>query len=444
MKRKLLLISIILSLGSAGTMPAQVYSLMPLGTISQHGIIRQNNIAYYETPGGAGNFVYFSSLTTGTPLYSVNVPDGWSIKDFHIIDTIAYFCGTNTISHTALLGHFGITNLVAGTGNITFHYDINSLGLAVLNRMAVNGGKRAENIIAIGLENTYDDPNTKGADHVLYVENYHGPATCRLFFMGDKDELYWDVVKTDNYFVVAGTDNPLLNTLTLRRVPVGTPAINFLPYFEIQHWYPCPDTLVSGICMSALNNDSVIMASYYRTSPYTALRLFTLSAATGLMDYNQYCGMMMLSDLTSFAPPPDMAYLNNRRELMLIDYILLGHSQFYRLDPYPTSWLYVPQYYYYSTGFGLYANSHYYSIHPVPPNGFMAAEREGWMMLDLSTMPAATYSTDCFQSYTTDMFTDTTYTKHTNVKGKDVPYQIILGTAMNKVMSPRLMPGCPN
>ena len=360
MKKKLFLISIILALVSVANVSAQDYITTNSIVNPDHGIIRQNNIAYVEESGGTGWFVYFSVFDPGALTYRVKVPDGWSIKDFHIIDTTAYFCGTNTNSHTALLGHFGIPNLVAGTGNITFYYDMNKLGLAVLNRMAVNGEKRAENIIAIGLESIYHDPDTKGADHVLYVENYHGPGTCRLFFMGDKDELYWDVVKTDNYFVVAGTDNPLLNTLTLRRVPVGTPAINFLPYFEIQHWYPCPDTFASGICMSALNNDSVIMASYCRKTPYTALRLFTLSAATGLMDYNQYCGMM-LSDLASFAPPPDMAYLNNRRELMLIDSILLGRGQFYRLNPYPTSWLYVPQYYYYSNALYPSANPLHYS-----------------------------------------------------------------------------------
>lgn len=443
MKKKLFLISIILAIGSAANVSAQDYITTYSILNPDHGIIRQNNIAYVEESGGTGWFVYFSVFNPGALTYRVKVPDGWSIKDFHIIDTTAYFCGTNTNSHTALLGHFGIPNLVAGTGNITFYYDMNKLGLAVLNRMAVNGEKRAENIIAIGLESIYHDPDTKGADHVLYVENYHGPGTCRLFFIEDNDELYWDVVKTDNYFVVAGTDNPISNTLILRRVPVGTPATIFLPNFEVRHWFTCPDAFASGICMSALNNDSVIMASYCRKTPYTALRLFTLSAATGLMDYNQYSGAMAIGNL-SLAPPPDMAYLNNRRELMLIDSILLGRGQFYRLNPYPTSWLYVPQYYYYSNALTPSANPlHYSSLHPVPPNGFMAAERKGWIMLDLSTLPAATYSTDCFQSYTTDMFTDTTYTKHIDTKGKDEPHQLLFGTAMNNTVFHLLNPQCP-
>jgi hypothetical protein len=440
--KKLLLIGIILALGSAATLSAQTYSITMSIATPDHGIIRQNNIAYVEESVGSGWFVYFSSLTPGTPSSRVKVPEGWSIKDFHIIDTTAYFCGTNTNSHTALLGHFGIPNLVSGTGNITFHYNMNILGLAVLNRMAVNGDKKAENIIAIGLEDIYDDPDTKGADHVLYVENYHGLGSCRLFFKEDKDELYWDVVKTDKFFVVAGTDKPLANTLILRRVPVGTPATYFLTDFIVRHWYQCPDSLSSGICMSALNNDSVMMALYYQTPPRTALRLFTLSATTGQMDYNQYIGAMA-SGVLSLAPPPDMAYLKNRKELMLIDSILYGQSQFYRLDPYPTSWMYTPQYYYYFNPYPLSGNLHYSSLHPVPPNGFMASEREGWLMLDLSTLPAPNYSNGCFYSYTTDMFTDTTYTKHTDTKGKDVPHQIIFGSVINKTLPHELRIGCP-
>lgn len=185
MKKKLFLISIILALVSVANVSAQDYITTYSILNPDHGIIRQNNIAYVEESGGTGWFVYFSVFNPGALTYRVKVPDGWSIKDFHIIDTTAYFCGTNTNTHTALLGHFGIPNLVAGTGNITFHYDMNKLGLAVLNRMAVNGEKRAENIIAIGLESIYHDPDTKGADHVLYVENYHGPGTCRLFFIED-------------------------------------------------------------------------------------------------------------------------------------------------------------------------------------------------------------------------------------------------------------------
>ena len=437
MRKKLLLISIILALASSATVSAQVYSKIFPTTTTQHGIIRQNNIAYYELSGGTGWFVYFSSLNPGALSYRVKVPEGWSIKDFHIIDTTAYFCGTNTNTHTALLGHFGIPNLVAGTGNITFYYDMNKLGLAVLNRMAVNGDKRAENIIAIGLEDIYNDPDTKGADHVLYVENYHGPGTCRLFLIGDKYELYWDVVKTDNYFVVAGTDNPISNTLIMRRVPVGTPATIFLPNFEVRHWFTCPDAFASGICMSALNNDSVIMASYCQKPPYTALRLYTLSAATGQMDYNQY-NWRPASENMFLAPPPDMTYLNNRRELMLIDTIFLGRSQFYRLNPYPTSWMYVPSYYYFIT-----PGHSYSSLQPVPPNGFIAAEKEGWLMLDLGTLPAPAYSTDCFYSYTTDMFTDTTYTKHTDTMGKDEPHQISFGSVINNIESHGLHQECP-
>ncbi len=86
--KKLLLISIILALGSAATLSAQTYSITMSITNPDHGIIRQNNIAYVEESVGSGWFVYFSSLTPGTPSSRVKVPEGWSIKDFHIIDIL--------------------------------------------------------------------------------------------------------------------------------------------------------------------------------------------------------------------------------------------------------------------------------------------------------------------------------------------------------------------
>ena len=67
--KKLLLISIILALGSAATLSAQTYSITISITTPDHGIIRQNNIAYVEQSVGSGWFVYFSSLTPGTPSY---------------------------------------------------------------------------------------------------------------------------------------------------------------------------------------------------------------------------------------------------------------------------------------------------------------------------------------------------------------------------------------
>ena len=69
--------------------------------------------------------------------------------------------------------------------------------------------------------------------------------------------------------------------------------------------------------------------------------------------------------------------------------------------------------------------------------------RELSQMLDLGTLPAPAYSTDCFYSYTTDMFTDTTYTKHTDTMGKDEPHQISFGSVINNIESHGLHQECP-
>ena len=41
------------------------------------------------------------------------------------------------------------------------------------------------------------------------------------------------------------------------------------------------------------------------------------------------------------------------------------------------------------------------------------------------------------------MFTDTTYTKHTDTKGKDVPHKIIFGSVKNNPVTHSLDNRCP-
>lgn len=83
-------------------------------------IIRENNIAYCEEESsGIGYFAYLSSLSDNSPINRVKLPPQWSIWDFHVVDSIAVFCGTNSVSDKALLGYFHIGELMAGT-SVTF------------------------------------------------------------------------------------------------------------------------------------------------------------------------------------------------------------------------------------------------------------------------------------------------------------------------------------
>lgn len=91
---------------------AQVFAELNTSSNTDRGIVREQNISYYEE-GGNGVFVYLLALSSGS-VNKVKVPPGWSIRDFHVIDGVAYFCGTVRNGDSALLGHFNIGNLLLG------------------------------------------------------------------------------------------------------------------------------------------------------------------------------------------------------------------------------------------------------------------------------------------------------------------------------------------
>ena len=97
MKRKLLTTAFILLLGVPLHLEAQVFFSNPWVHAGTNALVRQQNIVYYEDGTGVGYFAYFP---LSAPVHSVRVHPEWSIKDFQVVDTIAYFCGTNTHTHT--------------------------------------------------------------------------------------------------------------------------------------------------------------------------------------------------------------------------------------------------------------------------------------------------------------------------------------------------------
>ncbi len=91
---------------------AQVFAELNTSSNTDQGIVREQNISYHEE-GGNGVFVYLPALSSGS-VNKVKVPHRWSIRDFHVIDGVAYFCGTVRNGDSALLGHFNIGNLLLG------------------------------------------------------------------------------------------------------------------------------------------------------------------------------------------------------------------------------------------------------------------------------------------------------------------------------------------
>lgn len=232
--------------------------------IPSFGIIRQNNIVYYED-SEANFFAHIVSLNLAAPYSKVKIPKGWYIRDFRIVEGTAYFCGIDSISMTALLGHFSIGNLLAGNGTITFYYDNNKIkDLAILERIAVVKRDKNVSILTIGMCRSGFDPNIYGSDVAVYVEDYHNTGLCCQYKANDT---LWDVTTTDNYFVLAGITSYKYK-LTMRRAPIGAPANTIMGFMTNCINYTCTYKFASGLRAVGLGHDSTAIASYYDDQPY--------------------------------------------------------------------------------------------------------------------------------------------------------------------------------
>ena len=388
-------------------------------------IIRENNIAYCEEESsGRGDCMYLSSLSDNSPINRLKLPPQWSIWDFHVVDSIAVFCGTNSVSDKALLGYFHIGELMAGT-SVTFHLDREiGLHISILNRIAVCKSKNKLSVMAIGNSSQNVNPNMDGADRVVYVDDFLSFAQKSIFNSEDMDELFWDVVVTDGFFVTAGTLSS--NKIIMRSLPKGTPISSFSTQFSNGYKYFSTIDLVSGIRAANVNNDTVVMAAYFSEMNYWGgydvwMHLFTMDVPTGSMNYHQratsnhpYSGIWHL-------PPREMVYLSSDTALMVIDTSLsLGLSHVVRLTPYPSVSMgncYVPQYYLIDQGL-----CQFNSLIALSTTNCLAAWQKGWMLLDVGMYLPPMSSSGCITSFTTDWFKEQELVSSTTSNGNSTSY----------------------
>lgn len=374
---------------------------------SSRGIIREQGIAYYEYQGH-GYFVHVPTFSGSLNL--VPTPSGWYIRDFHVVNGIAYFCGIDSNDHiTALLGHFNVDELVAGVSNVSFHRD-NGIAtrMAVLNRIAVYGGKDSVAVMAIGREQHGINPDMDGADRVIYLSNYSS-MTGTIFSSTKSNELFWDVVLTDNYFVTVGSFG--FGSMTMRSVHIGTGMTSFLPIFSNGYSYPSSDIYLSGVRATNLNNDSIVMAVYFDkvVETITAMNLFTVDVPTAHMKYHQehytpigHTGMRML-------PPREMVYLPNYTALFVIDTNSFTDNKMHclRLTPYLTPNVLTPWIYLYTSCayYHIDCKVDYNSLTTLSGNSCIAAAGANWLKLDLlGLLPQPGYHNFCIYTFGIDSF----------------------------------------
>ena len=261
MKKTILFTILAMGLQCAAAQSTGFYLNSSLPSLGK-GIIRENNIVYYEDYishyfAYIPSFLYTDPATT-TNYKRVQLPENWVVMDFHVLDGIAYFCGVDMGDTSALLGHFVISELFHYPLQVHFHRDVNiAYKLKILHRIVVNTDKTTISMMAIGNTKMQNNLWEACSDVVLYIDDYGAASGC-LFF-GDDYDVFWDVVSTENYFVVVGTLGNVISggvkDLTMRRIPFGTPWTGFLPPFEIRYSYDCVHTFAGGVRASAIDKD---------------------------------------------------------------------------------------------------------------------------------------------------------------------------------------------
>ncbi len=431
MKRILFLCSMMAFGVTMTDVRAQVYTEIMGGATTSRGIIREQNISYYEDANGQGVFVYLSAFSGN--VNTIKTPPTWSIRDFHVVNRIAYFCGIDKSDRTALLGHFDITNLQTGSGSINFNRDINICPMmSILNRLAVHKAKGNDtvSIMAIGRRENGLDPDKYGADRVVYIKDYASMTGCIFRNPGNPNELFWDVVLTNNYFVTAGADT-VDKTLIMRRVPVGTVIPAFPAFFNNGYSYLCTNKFMSGVRATHIENDDVVMAAYFdsQIDPRTWMHLFTIKVPGAVMLHHQHHLMSVYPNPTGrLLPPKEMVYMPNYSALMVIDTIsTLTHiSHIVRLNPYPIGIpigsLYMPPFYRAGTIILNYLTIKYNSLTSISSTTCIAAAGGRWLKLDLSTLPLTPSSTGCIEVETKDCFIDAEYSASDINEGTSMSY----------------------
>lgn len=373
---------------------------------SRRGMVRNQGISYYEKDG-LGYFVYQSSFSGN--INRVKIPAKWSVRDFRVVDNVAYFCGVDSNYGKALLGYFDVSNLQSGAGNINFYYDtVITTRLTVLSRIAVSN-KDKVSLMAIGSDRMGCDPDMDGANKVLYVEDYASQEG--VIFDPHSAELFWDVVLTKNKFVTTGTDGLATRVLLMRKLQVGTGLSAFMGQFG-GYSYTCSNEFVSGGRAAHLMDDSVVVAAYFDSTsfyntPENWMHLFTINMENGNMLFHQslitsiavpYYGRRML-------PPRELVFQPSYDTLMVIDTnsATQNNKHIMRLTPYPNVLIgcfYMPFIY-----FNRDCRIDYYSLTAVASNSYMAAAGASWLRLELGgSLPSPTNTNGCVDAYTTDCF----------------------------------------
>lgn len=452
------ILSTIVLLAAAATLAAQtpspvIHRIFAVNPNIDHTIIRSDKITYYED-NGVGYFGYLNIF--GMNCSFVKTPVNWSVRDFRVLDNTVYFCGVDNGLQTALLGHFDLSNLIVGTGNITFYHDANiGSQFTILTRIAIGGGKTDVSIMAIGQTSPAVDPDVSGCNRVLYIENYLAGTGSIYDPEVSSHEKFWDVMATKQYFVMAGSDSLPSQTpnpnIYMHKALIGSSSAIFSTDFRHRSGYNCLLDDISGVRAVALDKDSVVFASYYKFNEYIGMQFITLDAPSGQMEFYQRYSLVNNNLSWPMIAPRDMVYMPSFKSLMVIDDILgygyLQSNTILMIDPRPDPSL-IPIYSYYTPPFfenGQFSKAASLSVDSTVcclASCDYGSTDGGWTRLDLSSILPFYYNY-CINTYQADVFVYPNLAISTLDTGNTNPYRMnLLNDEPKEVFPNDIIPQC--
>ena len=254
--------SVLLAQITANTASEHLYKVMPDGSVPYYGFSTNVNSPYTVT---------YTETTTGHYFQVVYRPGSQEyLSVFQISDTLfveamapygtsrVYFCGRTRSGH----GFIGRLQ-VAPNGTLYFYYNCHYLVFNQVKdvfRIATHRGYSDDEpyIAAIGTSMNNDpvrihveETTTSLITYEWYYTVNTTPCVSQLF----------DIVATDNYFVVSGMTRDGLDYV------LSYSSVNFNTFYYTYYLFPTEDPLIyiglPNVALSALENDSVAVAYLY-------------------------------------------------------------------------------------------------------------------------------------------------------------------------------------
>ena len=309
----------------------------------------------------------FSLLDGGIVVNTLSLPDFHFVTDFEIDGGIVYFCGEYIVSSSstiAILGSFSLADFYIQSQHIDF-YGFNAKTHAYFKKMEMFFDPILMQNIITAIGHSYDkDLNGNRSNQSDFLAILDGSFSFFNYYdFLPTDEIYHDVIETDNYIVLSGGIANQGNTLAFRRIDKANyniPNVNDIYTIILPHLEPLTYLLGEGLD----GTDIFITSTYAEINNTFGTILRTYDAST--MDEIQ--DQFIPSSLGEKTEPYELKYMNNDTVLLLQYSTSSPETKIYYIDPIPTP----INNNFYVVNCEYYPNRDFYSLDKYSQNNYIA------------------------------------------------------------------------